>query len=112
MCEAMVRSYQRQSVRREPRNEVPSGEAGRRFVRNHDQDESERGPFTMPFFDPDYCEKRCPVCTRARQGNRVAKILQRIEWVVTFGGCPWCRARQRKYGVRPDEPLPKEGSKR
>jgi hypothetical protein len=60
----------------------------------------------MPLFDPDYCENRCPVCTKARKGNRVAKTLQRIEQIVTFGGCPWCRARQRKYGVRPDEPLP------
>ena len=58
------------------------------------------------WFDPDYCENRCPVCTRARKGNRLAKILQRIEMVVTFGGCPWGRARQRKYGVRPDESLP------
>jgi hypothetical protein len=57
-------------------------------------------------FDPDYCENRCPICTNARKGNRVAQILQRIEYVVTFGGCPWCRARRRKYGVRPDEPLP------
>ena len=60
----------------------------------------------MPIFDPDYCEHRCPVCTNARKGNRVAKILQRIEMVVTFGSCPWGRARQRKYGVRPDESLP------
>jgi hypothetical protein len=60
----------------------------------------------MPLFDPDYCENRCPVCTRARKGNRIAKILQNIEWAVTFGGCPWCRARQRKYGVPPDQPLP------
>jgi hypothetical protein len=62
--------------------------------------------FTMPIFDPDYCENRCPVCTKARKGDRIAKILQRIERVVTFGGCPWCRAREKKYGVRPDEPLP------
>ncbi len=59
----------------------------------------------MPIFDPDYCEHRCPVCTKARKGNRVAKILQRIEMAVTFGGCPWCRARQKKYGVKPSEPL-------
>jgi hypothetical protein len=24
-------------------------------------------------------------------------------------GCPWGRARQKKYGVKPSEPLPKEG---
>ena len=62
----------------------------------------------MHIFDPDYCEYRCPVCTNARKGNRIAKTLQRIEMVVTFGGCPWCRARQRKYGVRPDEPRPEQ----
>ena len=27
---------------------------------------------------------------------------------MTFGGCPWGRARQRKYGVRPDEPKPEQ----
>lgn len=57
-------------------------------------------------FDPDFCESRCPVCTKARQGNRLARLLQSIETLVTFGGCPWGRARQRKYGVKPSEPLP------
>ncbi len=59
-------------------------------------------------FDPEFCEKRCPVCTRARKGNPVAKFLQAVETLVTFGGCPWGRARERKYGVRPDEPIPPE----
>jgi hypothetical protein len=57
-------------------------------------------------FDPDFCEKRCPICTRARQGKPVARFLQAVEMLLTFGGCPWGRARQRKYGVRPDEPVP------
>ena len=57
----------------------------------------------MPNFSPEFCEKHCPVCTRARNGHKLAKMLQKIEMVVTFGGCPWGRARQRKYGVRPDE---------
>jgi hypothetical protein len=57
-------------------------------------------------YDPDFCEKRCPICTRARAGNACARFLQRIELALTGGGCPWGRARQRKYGVRPDEPLP------
>ncbi len=61
-------------------------------------------------FDPEFCEKSCPVCTRARKGNRVARLLQAVEMVVTFGGCPWGRARRRKYGVRPDESLPAGGS--
>ena len=56
--------------------------------------------------DPDYCENKCPICTKARKGNRLAKIVQRIEMLVTFGRCPHGRARRRKYGVRPDEPLP------
>lgn len=58
------------------------------------------------WFDPDFCESRCPVCTRARQGHRLARLLQRIELLVTFGGCPWGRARRRKYGVEPDQPRP------
>ena len=57
-------------------------------------------------FDPDFCEKRCPICTRARKGIRWARFLQAIEMVVTLGGCPWGRARQKKYGVKPSEPLP------
>ena len=57
-------------------------------------------------FDPDSCEKQCPICTRARKGNRIARFLQALEMIVTFGGCPWGRARRRKYGVKPNEPLP------
>jgi hypothetical protein len=57
-------------------------------------------------FDPEFCEQRCPICTRARKGNRVARLLQMIELVVTLGGCPWGRARRRKYGVKPHEPIP------
>ena len=57
------------------------------------------------WFDPDYCESRCPICTRARRGSRWAKFLQTIEMVLTFGGCPWGRARQKKYGVKPSESL-------
>lgn len=57
-------------------------------------------------FDPEFCESRCPVCTRARRGSRLARLLQKIEMVVTFGGCPWGRARERKYGVKPSEQLP------
>jgi hypothetical protein len=55
--------------------------------------------------DPEYCETKCPICTRARNGHPVAKFFQKIELIVTFGGCPHGRARQRKYGVRPNEPL-------
>jgi len=43
---------------------------------------SERG-----LFDPDFCEHRCPICTRARKGNRFARFLQAIETLITFGGC-------------------------
>ena len=60
-------------------------------------------------FDPDFCESKCPICTRARKGNRFCQFLQAIELIVTFGGCPWGRARRRKYGVKPNEPVPPEG---
>ena len=53
--------------------------------------------------DPDYCEYGCPVCRAARRGNRLARALQKIELFLTRGGCGWGRARQRKYGVTPDE---------
>jgi len=60
----------------------------------------------MAWMDAEFCESRCPVCTRARRGNRLAKLLQKPEMALTGGGCPAGRARQRKYGVRPDELLP------
>jgi ribosome-binding protein aMBF1 (putative translation factor) len=63
-------------------------------------------------FNPEFCEFHCPICTRARKGNRIAVFLQRIEMLVTFGGCPWGRARQRKYGVAPSEPLPSRKQQR
>ncbi len=34
-------------------------------------------------FDPDYCEKRCPICTRARRGVGWAKALQVVELLIT-----------------------------
>jgi hypothetical protein len=52
-------------------------------------------------FDPEFCEKRCPVCTRARKGHRLARLFQTVETLLTFGGCPWGRARKRKYGMSP-----------
>lgn len=66
------------------------------------------GGWKMPLFqlnDPDYCEFGCPVCRNARKGNPLAKFIQRIELAVTFGGCPWGRARKKKYGVNPDEQI-------
>jgi hypothetical protein len=55
------------------------------------------------WFSPEFCESKCPVCTRARRGVGWAKLLQKIETIITFGGCPWGRARRRKYGVGPGE---------
>jgi hypothetical protein len=52
---------------------------------------SERG-----IFDPDFCEHRCPVCTRARKGNRFTRFLQVIEAVIAFGDCPRGPARQKR----------------
>lgn len=62
----------------------------------------------MNLTDPDFCESHCPVCTSARKGPGLARILQKIEMLVTFGGCPSGRARRKKYGVRPDEAIPPE----
>lgn len=56
--------------------------------------------------DPEFCESRCPVCTNARKGNRLAKVIQKIEMCLTFGGCPAGRARKKKYGVDPSQELP------
>jgi len=56
--------------------------------------------------DPDYCEYGCPICRKAREGNPFAAFLQKAELFLTGGGCSWGKARKRKYGVNPDEPLP------
>jgi hypothetical protein len=64
----------------------------------------------MKLTDTDFCESKCPVCTNARKGNKLAQWLQKLEMLVTGGGCPAGRARRRQYGVRPDEPI--EAAKR
>ena len=60
--------------------------------------------------NPDFCEKKCPICTKARQGNRLARFLQEVEMLVTFGGCPHGRARQQNTGSGLTEPLPPESA--
>lgn len=67
------------------------------------------GGWKMPIFnpnDPDFCEIGCPICVPARNGNKIAGFFQKIELMVTVGGCWWGRARKRKYGVDPDQPVP------
>lgn len=56
--------------------------------------------------DAEFCESRCPICTRARQGKPFWVFLQKIEMFLTGGGCPAGRARQKKYGVKPHEKIP------
>ncbi|HYP68151.1 MAG TPA: hypothetical protein VEP67_07840 [Thiobacillaceae bacterium] len=67
------------------------------------------GGWKMPLLhpnDPEYCEYGCPICTRARQpGHPVALSIEKIEMALTGGGCWWGRARKRKYGVQPNEPI-------
>lgn len=67
------------------------------------------GGWKMPILhlnDPDYCEYGCPICTRARKGIPWAVAVQKAELALTFGGCPWGRARRPKYGVTPDQAAP------
>lgn len=59
--------------------------------------------------DADFCEHKCPICTRARQGKPIARLLQRLEMFLTGGGCPAGKARLKKYGVKPNDKL-KESS--
>ena len=54
---------------------------------------------------PDFCELRCPICTRARNGNRIARALQAVEMGCHLRGMPIRESRQRKYGVPPSKPL-------
>ena len=58
--------------------------------------------------DHGFCESRCPVCTNARKGHWLARIIQKIELAVTFGGCPAGRARRKRFGVGPAEAIPPE----
>ena len=55
-----------------------------------------------------FCENSCPICTNARKGNKAARAAQRLEMKITGGGCPFGRARQKRFGVAPDEPLPED----
>jgi hypothetical protein len=67
------------------------------------------GGWKMPILhlnDPEYCEYGCPICTRARRGIPWAVAAQKVELLLTHGGCPWGRARKKKYGVGPDKGLP------
>ena len=57
----------------------------------------------MKLTDAEFCESHCPVCTNARKGNKIAAFLQKIEMTLTGGGCPAGRAREKKYGVKPNE---------
>lgn len=59
----------------------------------------------MKFTDAEFCEERCPVCTRAREGKPFAVLMQKFEMWLTRGGCPAGRARQKKYGVKPNEKI-------
>ena len=69
------------------------------------------GSAAMVEFDPDFCETKRPIRARAGKGSGFAKSVQSFEMaLVTIGGCPWGRARQRKYGVGPNEPLPEKRS--
>jgi hypothetical protein len=63
--------------------------------------------FLAVVFSPEFCEKWCPICVRARKGVRWARWVQRLELALTAGGCPWGRARQKKYGVPPNLPIGK-----
>lgn len=68
------------------------------------------GGWKMPILhlnDPEYCEYGCPICTRARNGIPWAVAVQKAELALTLGGCPWGRARHRKYGVGPDQLIAK-----
>ncbi|HIH70172.1 hypothetical protein [Methermicoccus shengliensis] len=45
----------------------------------------------------EFCKARCPICTRARKGNRVARLfVKHIDRKV----CPACRAYERVYQKR------------
>ena len=57
----------------------------------------------MKLTDAEFCESHCPVCTNARKGNKIAGFLQKLEMALTGGGCPAGRARQKNYGVKPNE---------
>lgn len=66
------------------------------------------GGWKMPVLhldDNEYCEYGCQICTRARNGVSWAVAAQKAELALTLGGCPWGRARRRKDGVDPDQPL-------
>jgi hypothetical protein len=44
-----------------------------------------------------FCREKCPVCTRARKGNKLARIFVKY---VDSKVCPCCRAYERVYGKK------------
>ncbi|WGI16995.1 hypothetical protein QEN48_05705 [Methanonatronarchaeum sp. AMET-Sl] len=59
--------------------------------------------------EPVFCEKYCPVCRPARAGYSFFEWIQGIELRITGDeGCPFGQARYDYYGVKPDEPIPKD----
>ncbi len=44
-----------------------------------------------------FCREKCPVCARARKGNRLAKIFVKY---VDRKICPYCKAYERVYGKK------------
>ena len=59
----------------------------------------------MVLFSPEFCEKTCPVCTRAAR-QRVCARRSENRNGPDFRRLPLGRGAQRKYGVPPTEPLP------
>ncbi|MGY0288710.1 MAG: hypothetical protein ACUX7D_08185 [Candidatus Methanodesulfokora washburnensis] len=44
-----------------------------------------------------FCKEKCPICTRARKGNRLARVFVKY---VDRKICPYCKAYERIYGKK------------
>jgi hypothetical protein len=62
---------------------------------------------------PVFCEKYCIICKGAREGNRICKVIQKVELKI-FGrnGCIWGAARTRYYGATPDKKIKSSKNKK
>ena len=43
-----------------------------------------------------YCRDKCPICSRAKRGNKLCKILSSIDRLI----CPNCKAYERETGKK------------
>ena len=48
-----------------------------------------------------YCRDKCPICSRAKRGNKVMRVIASIDRLI----CPHCKAYERETGKKCTDPI-------